>query len=107
VTLPNNSLEQTRRGGVPASRAVFRVSPRSSSWCSTDRRASTSTAYSLLLLIGMSTSNSCSQGPPPPQAAEATTAPCPTITVKSKESFKIHAFNEWSTVHSIVSGSPQ
>jgi hypothetical protein len=31
----NNGLELTRRGGAPASRAVVRVSPRSSSQCST------------------------------------------------------------------------
>ena len=29
----NNGLEQTRGGGVPATRAVFRVSPRSSTRC--------------------------------------------------------------------------
>ena len=74
-------------------------------WCSTDRRGSTSTAYALLVILGISTSSNCSQGhPPPQQGGEPPKAPCQTLTVKSKESFKIHAFNEWSTVHPMVSG---
>jgi len=32
----NNGLERTRRVGVPAARAVIRVSPRRSTRCSTD-----------------------------------------------------------------------
>jgi len=39
--LSNKRLEQTRREGVPASRAVFFSSPRSSTWCS----AGTPSAY--------------------------------------------------------------
>jgi len=35
----NNGLERTRRGGVPAARAVVGVSPRRSSQCSTHVRA--------------------------------------------------------------------
>jgi hypothetical protein len=35
--LQNNGLEQTGRAGVPASRAVVGVTPRSSSQCSTDQ----------------------------------------------------------------------
>ena len=31
----NNALERTRRGGVPAARAVIRVSPRRSTQCCT------------------------------------------------------------------------
>ena len=34
----NNALERTRRGGVPATRAVVRVSPRRSTQCWTDAR---------------------------------------------------------------------
>jgi len=37
VRASNNALERTRRVGVPASRAIIRVSPRRSTQCWTDR----------------------------------------------------------------------
>jgi hypothetical protein len=40
----NNALERTRRVGVPASRAIVRVSPRRSTQCSTDVDERTLTA---------------------------------------------------------------
>jgi len=58
----NNALERTRRVGVPAARAVVRVSPRRSTRCSTSTGKSlwTIASVALVMLLGTPRAEACS-----------------------------------------------